>query len=64
MGEEISFIAHQLKSAIYLSKRVIEKVLLILAQKILDKTDTDFYIYQRIVGIVSNLNTCCISKSS
>jgi hypothetical protein len=63
-GEEFSCIAHQLKSAIYLSKRVIEKVLLILSQKMLDKTDTDFYIYQRIAGIVSNLNTCCISKSS
>ena len=64
MGEEISSVAHQLKSAIYLSKRVIEKVLLTLSQKMLDKTDTDFYIYQRIAGIVSNLNTYCIPKSS
>jgi hypothetical protein len=64
MGKEISSVAHQLKSAIYLSKRVIEKVLLILSQKMLDKTDTDFYIYQRIVVNVSILNTCCISKSS
>lgn len=63
-GEEFSCLVHQLKTAIYLSKRGIEKVLLILSQKMLDKTDTDFYIYQRIVGIVSNLNTCYISKSS
>ena len=64
MGKEISSVPHQLKSAIYLSKRVIEKVLLILSQKMLDKTDTDFYIYKRIAGIVSNLNTYCIPKSS
>lgn len=62
--DEISWDTHQLKSAIYLSKRVIEKVLLILSQKMLDKTDTDFYIYQRIAVSVSNFNTCCISKSS
>jgi len=63
MFDEISWDTHQLKSAIYLSKKVIEKVLLILSQKMLDKTDTDFYIYQRIAVSVSNLDACYISKS-
>jgi hypothetical protein len=61
--DEISWDTHQLKSTIYLSKRVIEKVLLILSQKMLDKTDTDFYIYQRIAVSVSNLDAFYNSKS-